>query len=315
MTISEDQMTEWFARQSNLSVEEFPIGIGDDMAQVRLSRETSVLVTTDMLLDGVHFELAKTTLQQVGYKAMAVGLSDCAAMATIPVAAVVSVALPRGYGEKELKELHCGIMLAADKFHCPLIGGDITCWRAIQPFAINVAMLSRTAGNKPIRRSGARIGDSICVTGTFGGAGFGKHLDFEPRVTEAIKIAQLVNVNSMIDVSDGLSIDLNRICRASGVGAVIDAEFIPISDQARKTKEPLGAALSDGEDFELLFTLTQEQCQRLLGNWNEPVPITRIGTITDTKKMQIKVPDGRTNDLQVKGYDHFGGVNRQLNIY
>lgn len=305
MSITEDQITEWFTRQSNLSADDFPIGIGDDMAQIRLSEEISVLITTDMLLDGVHFDLAKTTLKQVGYKAVAVSLSDCAAMATIPIAAVVSVALPRGYGEKELKELHSGIVLAAGEFNCSLIGGDITCWGAVQPFAINVAMLSRPGGSKPIRRSGAKVGDSICVTGTLGGASFGKHLNFEPRVTEAIKIAQLVNINSMIDISDGLSIDLNRICRASGVGAIIDAELIPISDEAKKTNEPLYAALSDGEDFELLFTLTQEQCRQLLGNWNESVPITRIGAITDTKKMQIKQPGGGITELEPKGYDHF----------
>jgi len=108
----------------------------------------------------------------------------------------------------------------------------------------------------------------------------------------------------MIDISDGLSSDLNRICRQSAVGAVIDAERIPISDEARKADDPLSSAINDGEDFELLFTLSKNDCQELLDKWNEPIPITRIGEITDTQKMQIKMPDGRIVDLQIKGYDH-----------
>jgi thiamine-monophosphate kinase len=308
MNLTEDEMTEWFAQQSRLSAADYPIGIGDDMAQIQLAEDTSVLVTTDMLLDGVHFDLQKATLKQAGYKAMAVSLSDCAAMATVPVAAVVSVALPKGFGEEELKQLHSGICLAGDKFGCPLVGGDITAWKNKQPFAINVAMLSRPAGSEPVKRSGAKVGDTICVTGSLGGAHAyrdrGKHLEFEPRVREAIKIAQMVTVNSMIDISDGLSSDLSRICRASKAGAIVNADQIPISDEAQKSQDPLSSALNDGEDFELLFTLSQEECERLLNKWDEPIPITQIGAITNTGKVRIEMPDGRIEDLQAQGYDH-----------
>jgi thiamine-monophosphate kinase len=108
----------------------------------------------------------------------------------------------------------------------------------------------------------------------------------------------------MIDISDGLSSDLNRICRQSGVGAIIDAKQIPISAQAQNNADPLSSAINDGEDFELLFTLSNSDCQDLLDKWNEPAHITRIGEITDTRKMQIIMPDGQIVDLPVKGYDH-----------
>ncbi|MBN2181819.1 MAG: thiamine-phosphate kinase [Sedimentisphaerales bacterium] len=303
MSATEDEITGWFADQSRLSPEDFPIGIGDDMAQIRFGGE-SVFVTTDMLLDGVHFDLEHASLKQIGYKAMAVSLSDCAAMATIPVAAVVSVALPEGFGQEQLKELHSGIVCAGDRFNCSLVGGDITRWKGKSRFAISVAMLSKRAENEPVKRSGAKVDDKICVTGSLGGSGFGKHLEFEPRVREALKISQMVKVNSMIDLSDGLSSDLNRICRQSGLGAVVEAAKIPISDAARQTGNLLERALNDGEDFELLFTLSSSDCKKLFDKWDLPLPISEIGTMNVTGKIQIKMQDGRLYELEAKGYDH-----------
>ena len=306
MSPTEDEITGWFRQQSRLSPVDFPIGIGDDMAQISLGRGVSVLITTDMLLDGTHFDLRTATLKQVGYKAMAVSLSDCAAMATVPLAAVVAVALPHGFSGERLKELHAGIVLAGDKYNCSLVGGDITSWRTGGPFAICVSMLSKPGEKPPVRRDGAEVGDVICVTGSLGGSGRRKHLEFEPRVREALEIVRRAEIHAMMDISDGLTSDLGRICSQSGVGALVDASAVPISDDAKHEADPLDAALNEGEDFELLFTLGAEEWERLHQGWGDPLPVTQVGRITDAERVEIRMTDGRTMDLKAGGYDHLG---------
>jgi len=297
MSSGETEIVKYFIAKAKLSRSRFPIGIGDDMAQAKLPKGDSVLITTDMLLDGVHFDTKKTTLERIGYKSMAASLSDCAAMATIPLAAVVSVALPRNFGAKNLKKLHTGILAAAKKYNCPLVGGDMTSWN--KPLAINVAMLSTVGKTKPVRRSTAKIGDVICVTGTLGGSLAGRHLDFEPRLKESLVIAQ-AGANSMMDISDGVSTDLNHICRLSKKGAILDAEKIPVS----KTAKTLYNALNDGEDFELLFTIPQKKFEWLKKHWRFKVKLTAIGEITRGNSVKIKTSDRKITNLKPGGYDH-----------
>ena len=238
MTVTEDQLVAWFQTQCHGSARAIPISIGDDMAQVNVGPDATALITTDMLLEGVHFDRSSSGLEQVGYKAMAVNLSDCAAMATEPVAAVVSVGLPRGTSEGDLKALHRGLVRAGDMFNCPLVGGDTTCWRSEAPLVVNVAMLSRTSAHcAPVKRSTARVGDVICVTGTLGASLAGRHLTFTPRVHEALALTGLIPIHAMMDLSDGLSTDLARLCRASNVGAHIHAEKLPLSEAAKATEE------------------------------------------------------------------------------
>jgi len=303
MADGEDKITSWFADQSDAPAGMFPIGIGDDMAQINLGGGKSVLITTDMLLDGVHFDLQTATIAQVGYKAMAASLSDCAAMATVPVAAVVSVALPKDFAADGLKELHKGIIRAGDMFGCELIGGDITSWD--KSFAVSVTMLSEPGGAGPIRRDGARAGDFLCITGKLGGSLMRKHLEFLPRVNEAFVIAK-AGATAMMDISDGLSSDLNDMCKAGGVGSVVDAEKIPLSDEAKGAADPLGSALNDGEDFELLFTIGQKEFEKLSANWDMQTPITKIGVVTEKRRVCIKMPGGGIEDLLPRGYDHLG---------
>jgi thiamine-monophosphate kinase len=297
MNATETQLVKYFAKKSRLSAAKFPIGIGDDMAQIKLRKNDSVLITTDMLLDGTHFDTKKASLEKIGYKSMAASLSDCAAMATIPLAAVVSVALPRNFGAKNLKKLHRGIISAAKKYNCPLIGGDMTSWN--NPLAISVSMLSTPAKTKPLKRSTAKVGDLICVTGNLGGSIVSRHLEFQPRIKEALTIAQF-GANAMMDISDGLSTDLNHICRLSKKGAIIDAAKIPIAKDAKTLQN----ALNDGEDFELLFTIPSKKFERLKKSWKFKTKLTAIGKIIKGDSAKIKMSNGKICDLLPGGYDH-----------
>lgn len=300
----EDSITTWFAAQSKIDPNRFPVGIGDDMAQVRIAPSDSVLITTDMLLDGTHFDTAACSLEQIGYKAMAASLSDCAAMATMPACAVCAVGLPEDLGGEELKQLHAGLLRGGRMFDCELIGGDITKWlRRSDRLAICVTMLSVPSGHhEPVRRNGAKPGDCICVTGALGGSLAGKHLSFVPRVQEALEITKTARIHAMMDITDGLSTDLNRICTQSRVGAMVEAAALPIAAAAQRAADPMAAALNDGEDFELLMTLAPAEYEKLTAL--NITPLHCIGTIIAESGMTLRLPDGSTAPLEPKGFDH-----------
>lgn len=228
------------------------VPIGDDLAALRWPAGDLLLVGADQVLDGVHFDLKSHSPRAVGAKAMNRNLSDCAAMACVPVAATVTLALPKGAGDALAVELIEGIRAAGQRFGCAVVGGDTGSWPG--PLAISVAILGRSAGLAPVTRRGARAGDKLFVTGPLGGSIRGRHLSFVPRVDLAIELAARFEVHAMLDLSDGLSRDLPRICAASNVGAIVDASRVPIHDDARELGgDALQHALHDGEDYELLF--------------------------------------------------------------
>ena len=303
MQVTEDNLTQWFRDQRSLDPQKVPIGIGDDMAQINLAPHDSVLITTDMLLEGIHFDLNQASLEQVGYKSMAASLSDCAAMACNPTGAVISLGLPRTFDTEQLKELYQGLLKAGDRFDCPIVGGDLT--RGSKALVINVAMFGVSMQGQPIRRSGARPGDNLLVTGDLGGSLAGGHLDFTPRLSEARRLVELATIHAMMDLSDGLSRDLPRLCQASGVGAKLERNALPLSAAAQNSPDPVSAALDDGEDFELLLAVDADDTDRLLKAWDLPTPLYRIGQCTSDTTIQIQNQDGHWETLSPGGYDHF----------
>lgn len=277
------------------------IGIGDDMAGLRIGGEL-LLVTADMLLDGVHFQRPRHTLEQIGRKAMNCSLSDCAAMAASPIGATVSFALCEDMSTDDVVKLFDAMAGAGERFGCPVVGGDVTSWP--HPLAIDVTMFARPASTHGVvRRDGAKIGDAIAVTGTLGGSLLGRHIDFEPRIALAKELRDDLGnrLHAMIDITDGLAIDLSRICTAGGVGAELDAEILEtIASKAARAaadgRSALDHVLHDGEDFELLF------CADAGAPANASTTV--IGRITESG-LTLRTADGATTELVPEGYQHF----------
>ena len=198
-------LIDWIRRNQVLGSATISIGIGDDLAGLRLGGE-EILLGCDQVLDGVHFRLSECGARAAGRKALARNLSDVAAMAAEPVAAVASVALPNDMPQEEARQIVRGMWELAEQFNFPVIGGDVGSWCGA--LAVNVSILAKAAGVEPVRRSGAKAGDAIMVTGELGGAILGKHLNFVPLVKEARTLAAAAKVQAMIDISDGLAVDL-----------------------------------------------------------------------------------------------------------
>ncbi len=287
-----------------------PLGIGDDCAILEQQPGYDQLVTTDLLLDGVHFlydadRKQAQSLQQIARKSIAVSLSDIAAMGGEPCSAFLSLAIPRSWKIEQANELFDSFARSADEFQITLAGGDTTSWNNL--LAINITLLGRVPRSQAIRRDGARPGDVICVSGPLGGSLSGKHLTFSPRIEQGKWLREHCTINAMIDISDGFLADLNHILQQSDVGAEIIAEQIPLTKQAREInddKSSLEHALTDGEDFELLWTMPQPEYEKLMKQRSENIEVHRIGCITKEKGCLLIDREGRKEPRESEGYVH-----------
>lgn len=288
-------------------------GAGDDCAVLELgSPDTQTLFKTDAVVEGVHFT-ADIEPERVGRKALARCLSDIAAMGGTPTAAVVTLGLPRGFDPERVRALYRGLNLLAAQHQVAVVGGETTA----NPGAwlINVALLGTVLRGRALLRSGAKPGDALFVTGELGGSLAGKHLDFEPRLAEGRWLVECGGIGAVMDVSDGLASDLPKLLAASEVGgAELHKSAVPISRDAKERARssdlampPFVAAVTDGEDFELLFTVRPGHSVRVLDEWKGRFPSVRlscIGKLTDGPGIVVR--DGtRLQPLPTRGYEHF----------
>jgi len=276
-------------------------GIGDDTAVIAWTKDKYLLYTCDMLVEDVHFKRPRATAFQIGWKALGRNISDIAAMGGVPRYAVVSVGLDPELPVSFVDGIYKGIKTLAKKFKVNIVGGDIA--RSVKT-VIDISLIGEVEKKNLVTRCGARRGDLILVTGSIGGSIKGKHLNFTPRVDEARQLVKNFKINSMIDVTDGLGLDLWRILDASLTGARIHESLIPVSAQA----DSFGKALSDGEDFELLFTMSAPEAKRFFKTalTKMRTPVTLIGEITDKKQGYILVMEnGKERKVGPEGYLHF----------
>jgi thiamine-monophosphate kinase len=268
-------------------------GIGDDTAIMESTKDKYLLLTTDMLLEGVHF-IRSMPAELVGQKAMNCNISDIAAMGGCPRFALVTVGIPKTLPFQYVKDLYRGMESQARRFHIAIVGGDTV---ASDKVVINIALTGDVDKKNVVTRDGAKPDDRIFVTGPLGRSFQTKHhLTFTPRIKESQFLVKHISPHAMIDISDGLAADLGHVLEQSRVGAVLNAESIP-----RRKKATLQEALTDGEDFELLFTISEKKAKVLLKMKNYYC----IGYITDEpRKLYLQNKLGKKTLIPLKGYTH-----------
>jgi thiamine-monophosphate kinase len=288
------------------------VGPGDDCAVLDMGLSDRLLLfKTDAAVEGVHFT-SGTPPGKVGHKALGRCLSDIAAMAGTPSAALVTIGLPAKFEADYVEGIYGGMAALAREHEVAIVGGETTSNPA--GIFLSIALLGWVGRGQAILRAGALPGDALFVTGELGGSLAGKHLDFTPRLAEARWLVQNFAVHAMLDISDGLAGDLRHLLDAGHVGAELLASAIPISSAARRAaknksgaKPPLVAALTDGEDFELLFAVRSGDAVPLLDGWKKQFPdikLSCIGKVIAAEGVTIRDRQG-TRPLNLHGYDHF----------
>lgn len=304
-------------------------GIGDDAAVVEVPGGVLVL-TTDMLIERVHFLRGTITPRQLGYKSLAVNLSDIAAMGAVPHEALISIAIPPTVSVEELDEVYDGMKELAAQSRVNLLGGDTT--GSKQDLCLNIVVTGSAAEDEILYRSGARVGDRILVTGTLGDSAGGlvvileqpsidekcartlveaHHLP-ELYLDEARLLARSGAAGAAIDLSDGLASDLRHVCRASKVGAVVDVASVPLSPALRELcsatgRDPLRLALAGGEDYRLLVTVAPDRTDELRSAVAASTgrQLFDVGEIVPGNEILLRQADGGTAPLSHSGWDHF----------
>lgn len=287
-------------------------GAGDDCAVLDLGlKHELVLFKTDAVVSGVHFT-EDTPPEKIGRKALARALSDIAAAAGTPSSCLVTLGLPKDFDPDYVLSFYSGLNALAREHNLSVSGGETT--RTTGPMFISIALIGTIPRNRIITRSGAKVGDVIFVSGELGGSISGKHLDFEPRLAEAQFLAENFTIHAMMDLSDGLAGDLRHILNASKVGAELFSPSIPITGAAKlkarsesSAKPPLLAALTDGEDYELVFTVDSKDAVAVLDGWKKHFPKTKIsciGKITSQPGLRLRDKLG-IRELPAHGYTHF----------
>jgi thiamine-monophosphate kinase len=284
------------------------LGIGDDAAVLKWADGGDAVVTTDAITDTVDFRIAEVTPEQIGHKALGVNLSDLAAMAAEPIAAVVSLVLPRHNALELAIGLYRGMLPLAERFGVTVAGGDTNVWDG--PLAISVTAIGRVTPRGPLTRGGARPGDVVLVTGSLGGSILGRHLAVEPRVREALLLHDRYELTAGMDISDGLALDASRLAAASRCGIALDLDAVPISADAERLagtsgRTPLAHALGDGEDFELLLTAVPDAAEAMLREQPLDVPLTRIGQVVEQPGLwSMSAGAGGLEPLEPSGFQH-----------
>ncbi|TWU26716.1 Thiamine-monophosphate kinase [Novipirellula galeiformis] len=286
------------------SLPQVTVGIGDDAA-VMEPPAANLIACTDQIIDGVDFVSAEHSYADAGYKAMAINLSDIAAMGAVPTSALVTLALPKQNATRIAGEVYEGILQAAAEFQVAIAGGDLSTYDG--PLAVNITLLGNVPAGNPWLRSGAQENDAVLVTGFVGGSIRGRHLRPTPRVEFANRLREQVDVHAAIDISDGLSLDLDRLCASSGVGVELNITAIPIHDDAiilaeQTGRTPFEHAWSDGEDFELILTMSQSDADKVLAMDHE-CELTQIGTILGRTGLW-KRQETKLVRLSPQGYIH-----------
>lgn len=270
-------------------------GSGDDCAVLAFNKSSYQLLTCDMIIEGVDFSVKEDPFL-IGRKALAVAVSDIAACAGLPRYCLVSLAMPRNTSLSKIDKILKGMRHIANKYDISIVGGDLS--RA-KELSLNVSLLGVVEKKNLVLRRGAKAGDIIFVSGALGGSILGRHLKFTPRLEEARFLVKNFKINSMIDISDGLVQDLGHILKQSQVGAVIYEDLIPVSPDARS----LNDALYMGEDFELLFTLSRKEAEKILRRKSRFCP---IGEVT-AKKSGLRMVDKKAREKSIVpgGFRHF----------